>query len=123
MKTSTLKIIIVTSMALGTVGFAAAQKREPTRGIIPNDATTGGGVDLDKVPDYIVAYGRDGQVAGYVAKADVFGVDHQPRLVVVDDTLKRVVGHMVVNRGFVPIGTDDDAIPTFEESTELPPEN
>jgi len=112
-------------MALGTVGFAAAQMRELTKGRMPDDAMSGGRVDLDKVPDYVVVYARDGQVAGYVPKSELFGGDLR-RVVVVDETLERVVGHMVINRGFVPIGTADDAIPRFEESTErayLPPEH
>lgn len=122
MKTSTLSTTIGVLTALGIAGFAMAQDRGPTKGRIPEDAFEEGRIKVDKVPDYIVSYARDGAVAGYMRKTDFFGSEELPkRIAVFDETLSRVVGHMVVNRGFVPIGTPDEAIPEFK-SRDLTPD-
>jgi hypothetical protein len=116
MRTSTLKWTIVTCIVLGTVGFAMAENRKPTKGRIPDAAFEGDRINVDKVPDYFPVYARNGEIAGYIRKTDHFvSSDRRPRrIVVVDETLTRAVGHMVVNRGFVPLGVRDEAVPEFE---------
>ena len=124
MKNSTLKTVIVASIALGTVGLATAENRAPTKGFIPDEAFEGGRINIDKVPDYMVVYARDGQVAGYIRKTDYF-VDDKPRakrIKVVDESLSRAVGHMVMNRGFVPLGAPDEATPEFDGELLTPEE-
>ena len=123
MKTSTLKMIVVIGIAVGIAGFAAAENRQPTKGYIPDEAFGAKSIKVELVPDYIVAYARNGDVAGYVRKTDYFvpAGQRSNRVEVVDETLSRTVGHMVRGRGFVPLGTPDDAIPEFE-SHPVPPE-
>jgi len=126
MNISVYSWISVCAALVGFAGFAAAKSPAPTKGRIPNEAYEGSDINIDKVPDYIVAYSRDGSECGYVHKRDLFaelspaGVSER-RLVVVDDTLTKVVGHMVSGRGFVPLGKSDDQIPRFEKIEEPTP--
>lgn len=112
--------IYATSLALvvlGTLGFGfALADAPPTKGRIPEQAFEKTRVNLKLVPDHIVAYARDGEVAGYIRRAELFdddGVRRPGRLLVLDETLSRPVGHMVPGRGFVPIGMPDEAVPAF----------
>ena len=116
MSNSFLKAICAISIATGLSGIVAAENAQPTRGRIPDDAFGEEGLDIDIVPDYIAAYSRSGVIAGYVRKTDVFTETGVPkaRVVVVDESLSRVVGHMVTERGFVPLGKSDGEVPKFE---------
>jgi hypothetical protein len=93
-------------VAVGIVGFASAEPSR-TKGNIPEHAFVNGAVREDLVPDYVVAYDRQGEVAGYVSKADLFeggGRHRDTSIIVLDETLKRPVGRMVPGEGFVPFG-------------------
>ncbi len=118
MANRSIKAVIVVSVAVGLAGFVAAQSPPPTKGYIPSEAFEDGRVDLDEVPDYVVVYARNGETAGYIAKTDFFVSAGPPpgRVAVVDESLSRVIGDMVAGRGFVPLGTPDEEIPTFEAS-------
>ncbi|HEU4604456.1 MAG TPA: hypothetical protein VFS24_20955, partial [Steroidobacteraceae bacterium] len=70
MKNTTLITIVVTGVAIGVVGFATAQSRQPTKGYVPDKAFENGRINIDDVPDYFIAYARNGEVAGYIRKGD-----------------------------------------------------
>jgi len=101
---------------VGLLGFASADA-PAVKGRIPDEAFGPAGVKLSSVPDYIVAYDRQGEVAGYVAKIELFDDKgaRRPdrRLTVWDEALKRPVGAMVPDRGFVPVGARDESVPKF----------
>lgn len=117
-----IAIPLVLTFASLAAGSALADLNGPTRGVIPPDARLADGeLDLSKVPDFIVALGRDGQPVGYVSKdlvlvpqVDDTGRPVAPTIPVYGDDLTTVVGHMVPDRGFVALGTDDASVPTFE---------
>lgn len=75
----------------------------PTKGPIPPEAQQPGGRGLnwELVPDFVTALARDGSNAGYVRKLDLMDPGCETKTVV-DETLTRVVGHMVPGGGFVP---------------------
>lgn len=103
-------------VAVGLVGVAdAAESAAPTKGRIPEAAfAPGGPIKVDLVPDYVIAYARSGEVAGYVSKTDLFGQGaKRPEgpMPVVDETLKNVVGQMVPDVGFVPSGAEPVSFP------------
>ena len=119
-------IVVLLLVAVGVIGLASAESTARV-GRIPREAFESSGIRMDLVPEYIVAHGRDGAVAGYIAKNALFderGHRRSGRLEVVDETLKVVVGHMVPDRGFIPAGTRDEDVKTFQETgpTELPEE-
>jgi len=102
---------------------SAGAESAPTRGRIP-ESSFRAGLTRANVPDFIVAYGRDGDPAGYVRADDMFPQDGKPPaasgvIVVVDDTLTRVVGHMYPGKGFVPAGQSPDAVPAASVPTTL----
>jgi len=103
--------------AVGIVSFAAAEAAPSSKGSIPSDAFSGNSIKIEKVPDFIVAYNRSGEVAGYVKKEDLFDKDgkhHERPIIVLDETLTRPKGRMVPGRGFVSLGVRDDDVPKFE---------
>lgn len=110
-------------LTVGALGFAYAQGTA-TKGRVPEDAVVGGRLNMDRIPDYVPALARDGSQAGFIRKNDLFdedGVRRVKRMVVVDDTLKAPVGHMVPGRGFVPLGVPEDEVPRFEATvSEVP---
>jgi hypothetical protein len=107
--------VLVTSLGLGT---AAAIERQLAKGAVPFGS--GGSVTARDVPDYVTALDRQGNPVGYV-KRDALGVfsgrPDDAFMPVYADDLKTVVGHMVTGRGFVPVGSSDAAVPTFEVTT------
>jgi hypothetical protein len=123
MKNRIAAIVCAASIAIGIAGFAVAQNRPPTKGHIPDEAFRGKdrALDLARVPDYVVVYDRNGDVAGYLSKAEFFVPAHKrsDHIKVVDESLSRTVGRFVKGRGFVPLGTPDEEIPDFER--EEPP--
>lgn len=76
----------------------------PTKGPIPPEAHLPGGRGLDwtLVPDFVGAWAPDGSLAGYVRKQDLMDPGCETKTVV-DETLTRVVGHMVPGVGFVAL--------------------
>ncbi len=104
----------------GTVRTAAGASNTPSKGTVPPDARGADGrMDITKVPDYIVAYDRAGNVAGYVRRQDLFGTDGNGKpavtMQVFSDDLQTVVGQMVENRGFVPNGTNPEDVKPFPQ--------
>lgn len=93
--------------------FPAVDTR--TKGTMPPPRPNGD-VDERDAPDFIAAWNRDGTaIAGWIPKdyllsPELAGRDVQP---VYGDDLKTLVGHMVADRGFVPIGTDPLSVPEF----------
>ena len=109
--------ISIALIGLGVLGFASADAR-PTKGFIPEEAFEPSRINLDLVPDYVAAYARSGEVAGYIRKDQLFnasGHRRRGRLLVLDESLTRPAGHMVPGRGFVPLGAPEESIPPFEE--------
>lgn len=82
----------------------AADDRGATYGTIPDDAIgADGSIDLERVPDYVVTFDRDGEPVGYVARADLFAATGTATVV---DRDGEVVGHQRPGYGFVPIDGD-----------------
>jgi hypothetical protein len=91
--------------------------RIPTRGPLPAGATVGGRVDLALVPDFVsVLGGPTGQtIVGYAPKEQLLnpsplrGSPNNPPqplpVPVYGDDLTTLVGHVVPDHGFVPIGS------------------
>jgi len=83
-----------------------------SKGTMPPPGANGE-IDPSAVPDFVAVAGNEG-VVGYVAKDAVLGGATDQTWPVYADDLRTVVGHMVEGRGFVPIGVDPAAVPTFE---------
>ncbi len=87
---------------------------EPTKGLIPSDATLpDGSPDFSQFPDFVPASDRDGNIAGYVPVRAVFidpNDDNLPIPVFAED-LSTLVGHMVPDFGFVAL---DESIESME---------
>jgi len=74
--------------------------RAPTKGPIPADATDDAGrIDESRVPDFIPAFNRQGEIAGYVRYCAISTGGAVP---VYADDLTTLVGYMVPGTGFVP---------------------
>ena len=108
------------SLVVAATWMNVASANRNVKGTIPDAAFASGKVNLSLVPDYVVAYDRQGGVAGYVRKQELFGehgarpIDHLP---VYDDSLGKVVGRMVHGRGFVGAGQADEEVPLFEQAS------
>lgn len=86
----------------------AISAAKPTFGNIPDAAwSADGAVDMTLVPDYVGAFDQSGDLAGYMRAEDILGDEdgHSPDgpIPVVNQALE-LVGHMVPDRGFVPLG-------------------
>lgn len=110
--------VLVVTTVVG-ISLAATSDPLPTKGSIPEDAwLEDGSVDLAQLPDFIVALDGDGNAVGYVERSTLFPDDPTEEPLdgpnpVVDESLQRVIGHMVPGRGFVPVGTPFDQVPTI----------
>lgn len=75
----------------------------PTKGPLGPEAIRDGGKGLNwaLTPDFIAVYVGSGGALGYVSKYDMFckACGTHP---VLDETLQRIVGHLVDGRGFQP---------------------
>lgn len=97
----------------------AACRPDATKGTMP-PANANGEVDPGRVPDFIAVAGRDDGIAGYVPRRFLLP-DPSSAPVSADEAwpvyaadLQTLVGHMVPDRGFVPLGVDPATIPTFD---------
>ncbi|MEY4512895.1 MAG: hypothetical protein RLZZ450_5017 [Pseudomonadota bacterium] len=106
-------------VAIGLAGFALAKPKSPTKGRVPPEAFKNGEIRPELVPDFIMAYNREGEIAGYVSKVDVFREGNDEPYVVVDESLTKPVGRMVPGRGFVPIGVPETSVPMLPPGTEV----
>jgi hypothetical protein len=70
-----------------------------------------GEIDPAQVPDFVAVAGADA-IVGYVPKAAVLDPGDETWPVYGDD-LRTVVGHLMPGRGFVPVGVDPAAVPTY----------
>lgn len=123
-KGMTLAVTAIVLLVATAMSVSAAVSRTQSKGPIP-DAAFRPGLPLDTsiMPDFVPALGRDGQVAGYVAKGWLAGpppgfsgpVD-TPVVPVVGDDLTTLVGHMYPGKGFVPVGADPRSVPDFAAS-------
>jgi hypothetical protein len=90
-----------------------------TKGTVPPPPPGGGLVDPQNYPDYIGAWNREGTaIAGYVPKACLFpgtisGQGQAASCPVYAADLLTLVGHMVPDKGFVPLGVDPGTIPNI----------
>lgn len=88
---------VLAGTAIGAVG-AHAQSARPTYGTIPAEAMLpGSALDIAKVPDFISVIGPDGEIAGYVSKADLFDDGPMPGSPGEAAALGKVVGSMPVH--------------------------
>lgn len=119
-----LASIALTIAVLGTGTALGAIRTPPLKGPIPREANIEGVLDLSLVPQFITALGRDGIPVGYVSRDQALALvppptdrDGRPMgrtIPVYGEDLVTVVGHMVPDRGFVPLGTEFEAVPTFK---------
>jgi hypothetical protein len=122
MSNKIVRAITLVSLIMGSAGFAVAQSRAthaPTKGRIPAEAFQNGTLNADLVPDYVVAYGHDGEIVGYVRKGDLLSLPKGAvpvNVEVVDEALARTVGRMVPGRGFVASGQAEEDVPEFEQT-------
>jgi hypothetical protein len=88
-----------------------------TTGTVPPPPPGGGVVDPQDFPDYVAALNRDGKaIAGYVPKTCLYpeptsGPSHDESCPVYAADLLTLVGHMVPDKGFVPLGVDPAGVP------------
>jgi hypothetical protein len=119
------RLLIVTCAAALALGFgtsfmAMSSPIEPSKGLAPSEAfPTGQPPIRTLMPDYVEALDRSGNAAGYV-RADML-VDRElvdetlgGWIPVYDESLQRVVGHMVDGYGFIPLGGRLEDFEPFE---------
>lgn len=114
---------LAAALAVSAVALAAGGDRSPSKGPIPEAAFTTTGIDPVLVPDFVQAVGRDGSVVGYIPKDAALSTsrgplaaDGRPTAAIVPvygADLTTLVGHFYPGRGFVPLGTDPEAVPTI----------
>jgi hypothetical protein len=112
---------VIASIIVGvTFAVSLAGSPAPTKGPIPPNAWTANGVDKSLVPDYIPALDQAGNQVGYVSKdlAITNGAPPTQPIPVYASDLQTIVGYMYPGRGFVPLGTSPDAVPTIVVTTE-----
>lgn len=104
--------LLVLAFVLGAITSGCSPLA--SKGTLPPPGPNGH-VDESSAPDFLAVAGRDEGIAGYARTQDVLGAGDAPFPVYGED-LRTVVGHMIPGKGFVPIGTDPGAVPTFEVS-------
>jgi hypothetical protein len=108
-----------------TVVVAATSASGPTltKGRVPAGAMQAGApLDLSQFPDFVAASDQQGNIVGYVPKADlappgaagalVSGVAQPGPIPVYGEDLTTLVGHMYPDKGFVALGTNPDSVPS-----------
>jgi hypothetical protein len=122
-------LALAAGFLLGTAAItASASSPSPsqtyTKGPIPQAAyLSNGEIDPKLVPDFVPVWGRDGtSYAGYVPKAFALGLSAPTKVTgrpvdpdwpVYADDLKTLVGYMVPDKGFVPLGVDRNKVPSL----------
>lgn len=106
-----IRVATVAAMVAVAVAACAFSLTTGTKGTMPPPGPNGE-IDASAVPDFVAVAGPVG-IAGYVAKEAVLGAGESTWPVYGSD-LRTVVGHMVPNRGFVPLGVDPGSVPTFD---------
>lgn len=117
-------LIAVTAVLFVLVAGAAAVTGLATIGPIPRGAfQPGGPLVASLVPDFVPASDQSGNVVGYVPKkylvdgvpdpTDAIGQAISPNIPVYASDLKTLVGYMVPDKGFVPLGTDPNSVPAI----------
>ena len=112
-------VVVIAVTAVAMLAGPATSDTKPTFGEIPEEAwLPDGTVILELVPDYVSALDRDGEIAGFVRATDILTEDAGDTsaggaIPVVDSDLE-LVGHMVDDRGFVPIGSPFASVPKLE---------
>lgn len=123
----TLAIVAAGAVALFiALANPAISDQGPSFGTIPDVVldpsrdTEQNPISLDEMPDYLVVWDRDGNVAGYVRAEDAFGGDQgegaDPPWPVVGTELQ-LVGHLTPG-GYVPVGesySDSEVATTIAE--------
>lgn len=115
-------------LAVAAVALAMPSDSTPTSGRIPEQAfRADGSIDRSLVPDFVVALDREGKPVGYVSKDDAIpqeGLEAPSGLAPSDrpekvygNDLKTIVGYMYPAKGFVPLGTDPETVPTIPVDT------
>lgn len=104
-------------LALAVVGCAPPSFA--SKGTMPPPGPNGE-VDPARAPDFIAVAGREVGIAGYVPKAFLFpepttvvGRQDEPDVPVYGEDLRTLVGHMVADKGFIPLGVDPATVPRF----------
>jgi hypothetical protein len=96
-------LIAATSVILASCQSFVSKGTMPLPG--PN-----GQVDASSAPDFIAVAGPGSAIAGYARREDVLDPHDQPFPVYGED-LTVVVGQMVPEKGFVPVGVDPNSVP------------
>lgn len=118
-----IALVAALVLSLGLVNLASAV-HPPTKGPVPREAAVPGqAIDPNAVPDYVSVLGRDGTIVGYSPKDLILnpqvapGFLGQPHSIpVYGDDLRTLVGQLVPDRGFVPVGAAVDSVPTVDAS-------
>jgi len=117
-------VILAGSLIMAAAAVTVAGSPVPSKGRIPDSAwASTGALDLSQVPDYISQLGRDGTIVGYTSKValtdptggarDALGRPMAATWPVFADDLKTVVGHLVPDKGFIPVGVDPASVDSF----------
>lgn len=127
-RTRHLGFVVVMAFSLvvaAAATAAAAGSVAPSKGPIPEAAwSSSGELDMTLVPDYVSQLGPDGVIVGYVSREamidpsggarDALGRPIAATWPVYGEDLKTLVGYVVPDKGFVPVGVDPatvDSIP------------
>jgi hypothetical protein len=97
------------------LGVALGCGSEPSVGTMPPPGADGT-YTSDEVPDFVAVAGRDGGIVGYVSSREALGDVNDGPIPVLDRDLRTLVGHLVPDIGFVPLGTDPHSLPTLAAS-------
>jgi len=80
-------------------------------------------VNIGAIPDFVQTLDRQGNIAGYVRKGDLFPTAPNgdllapgPHSVYARDG-KTIVGQMILGKGFVAAGVNPDSVPSFPVTT------
>ncbi len=104
--------LLVLSVAAGALAWGCSPLA--SKGTMP-PLGPNGRIDESTAPDFVAVADRGDGTAGYARRQDVLTPGNGPVTVYGDD-LRTVVGHLVPDVGFVPLGTDPATLPTLEVS-------
>ena len=104
-------ILLGVASTILLAGAVAASAPTPTVGPLYTGFGSSRPVLMTLEPDFVPVWGRAENIAGYVRQADLDG--QQTVIPVYGADLTTIVGHMVPDKGFVPVGVDPQTIPDF----------